>query len=179
MKAKRAGLALALAGLALAVKADNRPPLVQARMVLATDVVHAGSKFKMAVVAEIPSGFHINDHKPTLEYLIPTEIKLAASNPLTIERVFYPQGEPRKFTFEDAPLSVYEGTVVIGALLDVSPSATPGEYTLQGKFSYQACNDQACFPPSSVPVALKVKVVGEKVRLKPVNQDVFRRASFK
>jgi thioredoxin:protein disulfide reductase len=179
MSAKRAGLALAVAATALAVRADDRPPQVQAHMVLATDAVHAGSKVKIAVVAEIPSGFHINDHKPTLEYLIPTEIKLTASNPLSIQGIFYPRGEPRKFTFEDTPLSVYEGTVVIGALLEVSSSAAPGEYSLQGKFSYQACNTQACFPPSSVPITLNVKVVGKKVRPKTVNQDVFRRASFK
>jgi len=178
MSAKGAGFALALAAIALAVRADNRPPQVQACIVLATDAVHAGSKVKMAVVAEVPPGFHINDHNPTLEYLIPTEIKITASTPLSVESVFYPRGDPRKFTFEDKPLSVYAGTVVIGALLEVSTSAAPGEYSLQGKISYQACNDQACFPPASAPVTLKVKVVGEKVRLKPVNQDVFRRASF-
>ena len=179
LSAKGAGFALAVAAMALAVRADDRPPQVQAHIALATDAVHAGSQVKMVVVAEIPAGFHINDHKPTLEYLIPTEVKVTAASPLSVKGVFYPRGEPRKFTFEDTPLSVYAGSVVIGALLEVPSSAAPGEYGLQGKISYQACNDQACFPPSSVPVTLKVKVVGEKVRLKPVNQDVFRRASFK
>ena len=179
LSAKGAGFALAVAAMALAVRADDRPPQVQAHIALATDAVHAGSQVKMVVVAEIPAGFHINDHKPTLEYLIPTEVKITSAEPLTVERVFYPPGQARKFTFEDKPLSVYEGTVVVGALLNVSSAAAAGDYTLHGEFSYQACNDQACFPPSSVPVTLKVKVVGEKVRLKPVNQDVFRRASFK
>jgi DsbC/DsbD-like thiol-disulfide interchange protein len=175
------GIALELVVLAAAcgASAEDRPPQVNAHMLLATDAAHAGSKIKLAVVAEIPSGFHINDHKPTLEYLIPTEIILNAPKPLAVEQVFYPRGEARKFSFEDTPLSVYEGTVVVGVLVDVSTSAAPGDYSLQGKFSYQACNNQACFPPSSVPVAASVKVVGEKVPLKPENQDVFRRASFK
>ena len=164
---------------ASSVAGQDGPPQVSAHLVLATDAAHAGKKIKLAVVAEIPSGFHINDHKPTLEFLIPTEIKLNPSKPLAVEQVFYPRGEARKFSFEDKPLSVYEGTVVVGVLVNVSPTAAPGDYSLQGKFSYQACNDRACFPPSSVPVAADVKVVGEKVPLKPKNQDVFRRASFK
>lgn len=178
---KGCGLAILIVvlGTARGATAQSRPPQVNAHLVLATDAAHPGSRIKLAVVAEIPSGFHINEHKPTLEFLIPTEIKLNAPKPLAVEQIFYPRGEARKFSFEDKPLSVYEGTVVVGVLVDVSPSAAPGDYSLQGKFSYQACNDRACFPPSSVPVAADVKVVVEKVPLKPENQDVFRRASFK
>ncbi len=180
-KFRRRSVALVAGVLVVAssVAAQDRPPQVSAYIVLATDAGHAGSKIKLAVVAEIPSGFHINDHKPTLEFLIPTEIKLNPPKPLAIEQVFYPRGAARKFSFEDKPLAVYEGTVVVGVLVDVAPSAALGDYSLQGKFSYQACNDRACFPPSSVPLTADVKVVGEKVPLKAENQDVFRRASFK
>jgi len=173
------GLALAVVATAMGACAQGRAPLISARLLLGTDAVHPGSKVKVAVVAEIPSGLHINEHKPTLEYLIPTEVKITSAEPLTVERVFYPPGQARKFTFEDKPLSVYEGTVVVGALLNVSSAAAAGDYTLHGEFSYQACNDQACFPPASVPVTALVKVVGKTVPLKPVNQDVFRRTSFK
>ncbi len=171
--------ALALAAAPALARAQSGPPIVNARILLATDAVHAGSKIKMAIVAEIPPGFHINDHKPTLEYLIPTEVKLDLPEPLGVGGVFYPRGKPQKFSFEDKPLSVYEGTVVIGALLEITAAVAPGEYTVKGKFSYQACNDHACFPPFKVPMSVDVKVVGQKVPVKSVNQDVFRRATFK
>src|SRR2546426_8891615 len=50
--------------------------VVEARVVTATEAAHPGTSVKVAVVAEIAPGFHINDHKPTLDYLIPTELKL-------------------------------------------------------------------------------------------------------
>jgi len=70
-------------------------------------------------------------------------------------------------------LSVYQGKIVVGTTLKVAPGTAPGSYTMKGKFAYQACNDRACFPPTSVPVALSVKVVGREVPVKAVNTDVF------
>jgi hypothetical protein len=51
-------------------------------------------------------------------------------------------------------------------------------YTLQGKFAYQACNDHACLPPTSVPLTLAVKVVPRAVALKTLNADDFDRIKF-
>lgn len=142
-------------------------------MVLATDAVHSGSLAKAAVVAQIPSGYHINAHKPSLDYLIPTELELEANKQVEVAKIDYPKGELVKLAFSDAPLLVYQGKIALGATLKVAPATAPGSYTLKGKFAYQACNDHACFPPASVPVALRVKVVGRDVPVKQVNADVF------
>ena len=149
-------------------------PVVKAEMVLASDAVHPNSTVKAAVVAEVAPGFHINDHKPTLEYLIPTEFKLEPSEQIAVKDVIYPKGTMKKFAFSDSPLSVYEGKVVFGALLQIARRARPGVYTLKGQLAYQACNDHACLPPMSVPVSLEVKIVERSVSLKRVNADVFK-----
>jgi thiol:disulfide interchange protein DsbD len=156
----------------------QRPVVVEARMILATDGVRAGSTAKAAVVAEISPGFHINDNKPTLDYLIPTELKLEPVKEVTVTKVVYPKGDLKSFAFSDSKLSVYEGTLEVGALLAVSRSAKPGTYTLKGKLAYQACNDHACLPPTGVPVTLEVKVVPRGASLKSVNADVFARIKF-
>jgi hypothetical protein len=153
-------------------------PVVEAHAVLATDGAHANSTLKMAVVAQITPGYHINDHKPTLDYLIPTELKLKPTDQITTRNTIYPKGTPRKFSFSDVSLSVYEGTVVVGAMLQVAKAVPPGSYTLKGKFAYQACNDHACLPPTSVSLAVTVKVVPRTVPLKPVDSDVFQRIQF-
>jgi len=150
-------------------------PVVQAKLVMATDAAHANSTVKVAVVATVVPGYHINDHKPTLDYLIPTELKLEALKQISIKDVVYPKGELKKFGFSDGPLSVYEGTVTVGTLLEVARGVPPGAYTLKGKFTYQACNDHACLPPASLPLTLTFKVVRRSVPLKPVNSDVFER----
>lgn len=178
------GMPKALLGCLLACLAatvglgQGSAPVVTARTLLATDAVHPGSSVKAAVVAEVASGFHINDHKPTLDYLIPTELKLEPTKELSVEKVVYPKGESRKFEFSDTALSVYEGRFVVGAVLKAASTIRPGTHAINGKFAYQACNDHACLPPASVPLSLTVKVVARSVSLKRVNADVFDRVQF-
>jgi thioredoxin:protein disulfide reductase len=166
-------LTFALARPTPRLAAQTNALVVEARMVLATDAVHPGSVAQAAVVAQITSGYHINDHKPSLDYLIPTELKLESDKPVEVTKIDYPKGELVKLAFSDTPLSVYQGKIVVSTTLKVAPSTAAGSYTVKGKFAYQACNDHACFPPTSVPVTLDVKVVGRDVVVKRVNADVF------
>ena len=156
----------------------NSPPVVEARTLLSTDAAHAGSSVKLAVVAQVAPGFHINDHKPTLDYLIPTELKVEPTSQMTVGRVAYPKGEHKKFEFSETALSVYEGKVVIGAILNIKRSTSPGSYSMSGKLTYQACNERACLPPTSVPLSLVVKVVPRNVSLKRMNRDVFEKVQY-
>ncbi len=166
-----AGLLLCIP--ASATLAQKLPPVVAARALVSADGAYPGSSIKAAVVADVSPGFHINDHQPTLDYLIPTELKLEVGEDLTASKLVYPKGQARKFEFADTPLSVYEGTFAVVALLKVARTAAPGIHTIKGKLAYQACNQQACFPPASVPVTLEIKVVPRGVTLKRLNTDVF------
>lgn len=169
------GLFLLSTGL---VAADNSKSVVEAQIVSATDGVHPGTALKMAIVAQIAHGFHINDHKPTLDYLIPTEVKLDSARDITLESTVYPPGVPVKFAFSDQALSVYEGMLLVGTQFRVSKNLPPGSYVVKGKFSYQACNDHACLPPASVPLSLTIRVVDSNVPLKHLNADVFDKLKF-
>lgn len=173
----RAAFAAALvAGLAAwPARSQSRPSVLSARAVLAADGAYPGSTVKAAVVAEVAPGFHINDHKPTLDYLIPTELKLEVAKDLNADRIVYPKGQAKKFEFADTPLSVYEGTLVVGVVVKIARTVVPATYTIQGKLAYQACNEHACFPPSSVPVTLAVRVVPRGAALKRLNTDVFNK----
>jgi DsbC/DsbD-like thiol-disulfide interchange protein len=156
-------------------QAQSNDPVVEAHAVMAADAAHANAPLKIAVVAQVAAGYHINDHKPTLNYLIRTELKLEPSAQITVTNTVYPKGTLKRFSFSDISLSVYEGTVVVGVLLQVAKGVQPGSYDLKGKFAYQACNDHACFPPASVPLTLTIKVVPRTVPVKPLNSDVFER----
>ena len=158
--------------------AQANHPVVEARVMMATDAAHANSVIKIAVLAKVADGFHINDHKPTLDYLIPTKLEVEPGEQFTVKDVVYPKGVPVKFAFSDVPLSVYEGTVVVGSQVQVGKAVAAGTYTLKAKFGYQACNDHACLPPTTVPLTLSLKVVPKNVPLKPVESDVFQRIKF-
>jgi len=168
-----------LIGLVSSLAAGQNPrPVVEARMLLGASAAHANTAVRAAVLAQIAPGYHLNDNRPTLDYLISTEVKFEVPKELSIEKVVYPQGQPRRFAFSDVPLSVYEGTLGVGVVLRVGRRVLPGVYNVQGKFAYQACNDHACLPPTSVPLTLAVKVVPRRVALTTVNADEFNRIKF-
>jgi DsbC/DsbD-like thiol-disulfide interchange protein len=171
------GLLVGFAG-TLATAQVQSTPVVSGHLVLNADAAHAGSAIRTAVVAEVAPGYHINDHVPSLDYLIPTELKLDAAEPLSLASVVYPKGSPEKLSFLDTPISVYQGKLLVGATVKVAADAKPGDYDLKGTLKYQACNDHACLPPTSLPLALTVKVVPSSEVLKRINSDVFSAIKF-
>jgi len=158
--------------------AQTNGSVVEARAVMNTDAAHANSPVKLAVLAQVAAGYHINDHKPSLDYLIPTEVKMDPSDQFTVTNVVYPKGTLERFAFSDVPLSVYEGTVAVGTVLQAGKSVAAGTYILKARFAYQACNDHACLPPTSVPLTVAIKIVPRNIPLKPVETDVLRRVKF-
>jgi DsbC/DsbD-like thiol-disulfide interchange protein len=157
-------------GLALAVAWAQAPgQVVKANVTLAPGVARADSIVKAAVDVEVLTGYHINDHHPTLDYLIPTEVKLEPNKEVTGNNIIYPKGQLKKFAFSDAPLSVYEGTVRVDIALQLDHKTLPGDYEVKGKLAYQACNDHACLPPASVPLAFSFKVASAGGRTRRSN----------
>ena len=134
-------------------------PVVKAKVTMAAGVARPESIVKATVVAEVLPGYHINDHHPTLDYLIPTEVKLEPSPQVAKNDITYPKGELKKFAFSDTPLSVYEGTVRFDVALQLEHKTLPGDYEVKGQLAYQACNDHACLPPAKVPLLFSFKVV--------------------
>ncbi len=165
-------LVIVMAG-AAAATSQNAPQVVKAHLVLAAHTVHQGSRVKAAIEAEVAPGYHINDHHPTLDYLIPTQVLFEPSQEIEAGEVSYPKGKLQRFGFLDRPISVYEGKLVLTTTLSISKAARPGQYMLKGKLSYQACNDRACLPPASVPLSAEVTVVGARSAVRPANGGAF------
>ena len=169
---------VALLIVASAARAQASKQVVDAKVVLEAEGAAPGASLKAAALARVAPGFHVNDHKPSEEYLIPTEWTIEASKEISVEKMAYPKGELKKFTFSDDRLSVYEGDLTIGARLKIARAAKPGVYKLKGVFKYQACNDHACLPPKSFPLDLDVKVLPRGKSAKRVNAEVFRHVRF-
>ena len=153
--------------LAAAVACAQAPEqVVKAKVTMASPVARPNTIVRAAVVVEVLPGYHINDHHPSLDYLIPTEVKLEPSKQVTVNDITYPKGELKKFAFSDTLLSVYEGTARVDVALQLEPKTLPGNYEVKGQLAYQACNDHACLPPASAPLLFSFKVVrrGASVR---------------
>lgn len=95
----------------------------------------------------LASGWHVNSHRPSEEYLIATEARLDPVSGVRFGSARYPDGQMMKFGFSESPLSVYEGsfTIEVPVTWDAALPA-PG---LSGSIEYQACNDTRCLAPAS------------------------------
>jgi thiol:disulfide interchange protein DsbD len=120
----------------------------------------AGARAAIPVTLEIAAGWHINANPPSPDYLIPTTVALRGATGLTPGRTTYPAGDPVKLAFDENPLSVYSGQVTMRVVLAAAPTAANGAHTLAGSVRFQACNDEVCLAPTSVPFALEVTVTG-------------------
>lgn len=104
---------------------------------------------------KIDSGFHIQSNHPKLDYLIPSSLQVAPAGGIAVASVTWPAATDHKFSFASDSLAVFEGNLKVRVALRTGAA---GDHTLHGTFRYQACNDQMCRPPVTVPFTLQVDV---------------------
>lgn len=142
--------------------------------------VPAGREFQVAVVAQILQGFHMNSHKPSEDYLIPTTITPQPPPGIEVLDTIYPDGRTEKFSFSpDKPLNVYTGTVTLRLRLMAEPGAPIGPSDFPLTLRYQACNDTTCLPPVKLPITVKIDIAAPTARARAVHPDIFAAAPKK
>lgn len=121
--------------------------------------VAVGHKVPVTFTFRVENGYHINSNKPLTEELIPTQLHFTLPGEIAIGKVVYPAGQMMSFPFDPTQkLSVYSGDVVIHAMVIVPQDASPGAMTVHGELKYQACDNNACYPPKKLPMNFDVKV---------------------
>jgi len=134
------------------------PSVVMAPPVVTT--VARGKSGSVELQFRVGNGFHINSNTPSEQYLIPTALKLDAPTDIVIGKITYPEGELKTFAFApNEQLSVYTGDFAIQVSVHPLASVLPSKYEFRGTLKYQACDNAACYPPKTLPVAFEVKVV--------------------
>lgn len=139
-------LAVAMAAQAAGVAHLTAPAKVEA---------HAHATVSAVFRVAIDPGFHIQSDHPKLDYLIPTTLQIEPAGGISLSKVAWPAAKDYKFSFSPDPLSVFEGSFAVPVTL---ATGAAGEHALHGSFRYQACNDQLCRPPVTVPFTLTVDV---------------------
>jgi thiol:disulfide interchange protein DsbD len=148
--ARAACLLAAAAGLLLSAAAPAAPAPAPATLLKteARIVPGDGGAATLIVDAVLASGWHVNSHHPSEDYLIATSLRLDPSSGVSFGEPKYPEGRMKKFSFAEKPLSVYEGSFSITVPLTI---AGPSPSELTGAVEYQACSDTQCLAPASVP----------------------------
>ena len=98
----------------------------------------------------VADGLHINSHAPLDKYLIPARLAVVEAQGLRVSAVDFPPGA--EYALQREKLNVYTGEFVLHAHL----TAQPGEHELVGMLHYQACDNNTCMPPHSIPVSVTV-----------------------
>lgn len=159
-------LAAALSAVALAgALAAARPSAaVESASVLTlslhadADRLVAGKPFRLALVADIQHGWHVNSHTPREDYLIPTEAVFEPAAGLSFGKVAYPAQLERTFSFSEKPVVVYEGKTVFVVEGTVAADAAPGPRTVRSLLDFQPCSDTQCLAPAQVAATLSIEV---------------------
>lgn len=123
-----------------------------------------GSTFEVAVDVGILSGFHMNAHKPSEDYLIPTVLTAKLPAGFKELETTYPDGVAKKLSFADKPLLVYTDHFTVRAKVTAETSAPLGKVKLPFTLQYQACNDSVCLPPVRIPVTATIDVAAAGIK---------------
>jgi DsbC/DsbD-like thiol-disulfide interchange protein len=135
--------------------------------------VPRGRAFEIAVVAKVTPGFHINAHMPSEDYLIPTKITAELPAGLFLVETTYPRGVMRAFRFSKMPLRVYEGSFTVLMKLRANGTAPLGPQKIGLTVGYQACNQDACLPPTKIPVVADLEIAAVDAPAKAAHADIF------
>ncbi|MFY9689829.1 MAG: protein-disulfide reductase DsbD domain-containing protein [Candidatus Acidiferrales bacterium] len=171
-----AGIAGATAANASAQEAPTLSPsqVVKAQTYVSLEPVARGKDFEVAVVVNINDAYHMNSHKPSDAYLIPTTLTPKLPDGFTLVDSIYPPGHDKKFTFSDKPLNVYAGKVTLRLKVSATDKAPIGDTTIPITLRYQACNSSACLPPVKIPLEATVKVAAAGTAGHSVHAEIFR-----
>ena len=143
------------------------PSVAEDKRIASVDVVKAvaqpveiavGSSGEAILRLTIQTGYHVNANPPTYSYLKAIELEIAPAAGVSVGPISYPPPRNAKLSFAEKPIAVYEGETEIRATLKADKSAKPGERSLSAKLRIQACDDQVCYPPGTLDLAIPVRI---------------------
>ena len=120
--------------------------------------IPAGGTGEVTVRLTIQSGYHVNANPPTFSYLKATVLEISPPEGVSVSFIIYPNAVNKKFPFADQPLAVYEGETDLKATLKADKAAKKGERSIPARLRIQACDDQVCYPPGALELAIPVNV---------------------
>ena len=123
--------------------------------------IPAGGSAIATIEVAVQPGWHVNANPPSPDYMIPTEVVIEPAGGVTAGKAEYPEPVPLAVGFEKEPILTFGGTIVVRIPLLAARDAAHGASTLKATVRFQACNDQMCLTPASVPFEIRVEVTGD------------------
>ena len=137
------------------------------------DKLPKGGKCPVAIQLTIANDWHINANPASPDNLIPTELKLTSPQKVKLTRIKYP--EHHKYTPPGTSdvLHVYDGKVIVYALLETDASEIADEAVLNLEIRYQACSGEICLPPDRLRLSTRLKTAAADSDIRRINPTMF------
>lgn len=152
------GVIVGLALFACRSSDERVGPVVRFRRAAAPVGLRPGETVQLALGFEIAKGHHIQANPAARETLVPASVELHGPPAIQVGQPMYPPGHAFELEGNEWDLSTYDGGLTVTVPISATAGTTPGDYTLEGWFSYQACNRHSCLRPDRLAIALTVRV---------------------
>ncbi|NIM58769.1 MAG: hypothetical protein GTO16_07470 [Candidatus Aminicenantes bacterium] len=152
--------------------------ILTAKTLISHDGIHPGESFKVAFLLSITPGWHINGPKLDDEFLIPSELIIDEGDKIKVLKLYYPKPGTGRFDYSEAELPVYEGEILLGALIKVSDDIAQKKHSLKANFLYQPCDDRTCMAPKTLKLEIPFTVVPLSKETKEINKELFSKIDF-
>ncbi len=136
----------------------------------------AGEPYRLAVVLTIDDGWHVNSDQPGDDFSLPTTVSWSVPAGWNEPTVTFPPAKQLRFDFQEEPINVWEGRVLLLASGTV-PSDATGATALATTVTAQACNDSECLPPLDVTARTEAEVAPAGTDSATINQELFAAAA--
>jgi DsbC/DsbD-like thiol-disulfide interchange protein len=153
--------------------------IVEIKTFISKNGVHPGKTFKVAVFVKINPGWHIHANELADQFLIPTELLFEENEKTEVTQFYYPEPKLEKYEYSESELEVYDGEIIIGALVKTSSALKPGKYKLKGELDYQACDNRSCLSPKKIEFEIAFESVPLSKNIEFINTKIFSKLNFK
>lgn len=135
----------------------------------------AGGTYPFLTSISVSKGWYLHGTEEDEKGLIPTRLSFWEPEGINIRDVLFPLPEFIKFEYTARPIQTFSGQIPVYASLRIGEDTPPGEHTVRGRLSYQACSVSTCLPPAEESFTLALTVVTKGTPTRSVNRDLFLR----
>jgi len=127
------------------------------------DHARAGQRIALTVDVELKPGMHV--YAPGVEGYIGIDWTMKSNPVITAHPVQFPVSKKITLPAIGETVAAYEGQVRLVRDITVADQkiikpllGSNGEFTVEGDFRYQACDDRICYVPKTVPLRWTIRV---------------------
>jgi hypothetical protein len=161
-----------LLALLIAPACSLAEPKVAISAALDVSDLRQGHDATLAVVMDVPDGYHAQSNTPADDSAIKCELKLDATPGIEFAAPNYPAGIDQQYP-DLGKLNVYVGRTIIHVPLKIAADAKLDSIKISGKVTLQICDDHSCFAPVSDPFSIDAKIVPESTAVTATNPELF------